>query len=285
MYKPYIVSADIYLLMEKWATRHDFVLSEKEFFSKLREEFSDYMRRIFPDFELVSEEEISLGLIELVEKSGLPVISLDHVYFQSKLNFEIARLADEYGNDRGLGRRGNTLPLIKQVRKLKMSGVREAVLVDDVVFSGALIERVVEVLSKIGISVPLIIAGIGINEGINRINGSREIRCVHTYNSVIDEVCERDFYPGVPLSGRLLIGNDNIGIPYILPFGKPDGWASIPSDQTKNFSRFCIQQTITLFDEIAESSGKPVLCQDLGRKVLRLPTDSTPYTDVLRKIL
>ena len=94
MGKPYVVSADIYLLMEKWATQHSFVLPARDFFCQLREEFSNYMRRVFSNFELVSEDEISRGLARLVGESGLPVVSLDHVYFESELNLEIARLVD-----------------------------------------------------------------------------------------------------------------------------------------------------------------------------------------------
>jgi len=286
MDKPYVVSADIYLLMEKWATQHSFVLPAREFFCQLREEFSNYMRRVFSNFELVSEDEISRGLAGLVAESSLPVVSLDRVYFESELNLEVARLVDKDGKDRGLGHRSGTSPLAQQIRKLQMSGVREVVVVDDVVFTGALLERIIELLSRIRIRVPLICAGIGIAEGINRINGTkREIRCVRTYEEVIDEVCERDFYPGVPLSGRLLVGDDNIGVPYILPFGKPESWASIPSEQATDFSRFCLHQTATLFDEIERHSGRPILCRDLGRKVVGLPMDETPYTKVLRKIL
>ena len=286
MDKPYVVSADIYLLMEKWATQHSFVLPAREFFCQLREEFSNYMRRVFSNFELVSEDEISRGLAGLVAESGLPVVSLDRVYFESELNLEVARLVDKDGKDRGLGHRSGTSPLAQQIRKLQMSGVREVVVVDDVVFTGALLERIIELLSKIRIRVPLICAGIGIAEGINRINGTkREIRCVRTYEEVVDEVCERDFYPGVPLSGRLLVGDSNIGVPYLLPFGKPESWASIPSEQATDFSRFCLHQTATLFDEIERHSDRPILCRDLGRKVVGLPMDETPYTKVLRKIL
>lgn len=286
MNKPYVVSADIYLLMKEWATQNGFVLPSREFFCQLREEFSDYMCRVFSNFELVSEDEISRGLARLVAGSSLPAISLDRVYFESELNLEIARLVDKDGKDRGLGRRAGTPSLAQQIGRLQMSGVREVVVVDDVVFTGALLERIIKLLSRINIRVPLICAGIGIAGGINRINGTmREIRCVRTYKEVIDEVCERDFYPGVPLSGRLLVGDDNIGVPYLLPFGKPESWASIPPKQATDFSQFCLRQTTALFDEIERRSGKQVLCRDLGRKVVGLPMDETSYTDVLRKIL
>jgi len=286
MDKPYVVSADIYLLMKEWAIQYGFVLPQKEFFYQLRKKFSTHLHRMFPNFELVSEDEIFRGLADLVAESDLPVISLDRVYFRSELNLEIARLVDEKGKDRGLGHRAGTPPILQQIKKLQMSGVCEVAIVDDVIFTGALLERIINLLSRINVRVPLICAGIGIAEGINRINGTkREIRCVRTYEEVIDEVCERDFYPGVPLSGRLLVGGENIGVPYLLPFGNPESWASIPSEQTATFSKLCLHQTISLFNEIERCSDKQVFCRDLGRKVVGLPMDGMRYTDALRKIL
>ena len=284
--KYYVVSADIYLLMQEWAKQNDFVLPEKEFFVQLRKDFSSYMKGIFPAFEIVSEQEISRGLADLVHESDLPVISLDRVYVKEELNLEITRLVDEQRKDRGLGHRAGTPPIWQQIKKLQMSGVHEVALVDDVIFSGTVLERIINLLSRINIQVPIICAGIGIGEGINRIKATkRQVRCVRTYEKVIDEVCERDFYPGTPLSGRLLTGGMNIGVPYILPFGNPKDWASIPSEETATFSKFCLHQTILLFDEIERCSGKEVFCRDLGRKVVGLPIGGERYTDVLRKIL
>lgn len=286
MEKPYVVSADIYLLMKEWAIRKAFVLPPKDFFCQLREDFSRHMHGFFSNFEFVSENKIVNGLSDFVANSCLPIISLDRVYCKSELNFEIARLVDKHGRDRGLGHRAGTASLQQQIKKLQINGVDKVAIVDDVLFSGALLERVINLLSRIGIQVPIICVGIGIGEGIERIGGAkREVLCVRSYDEVVDEVCERDFYPGVPLSGRLLIGNDNIGVPYILPFGNPHDWASIPSEHAINFSKFCFHQTILLFDEIGRCSGKSVLCQDLERKVIGLPIDDTSYTDFLRKVL
>ena len=282
--KYYVVSADIYLLMQEWAKQNDFVLPEKEFFVQLRKDFSSYMKGIFPAFEIVSEQEISRGLADLVHESDLPVISLDRVYFKSELNLEITRLVDEQRKDRGLGHRAGTPPIWQQIKKLQMSGVHAAALVDDVIFTGGVLERVIELLSRINIRVKLICAGIAIGEGIARLGTKSEVRCVRTYQEVIDEVCERDFYPGVPLSGRLVAGSQNVGVPYILPFGKPAIWASIPAQQTTDFSKFCIQQTMKLFAEIERASDKEIFCRNLGRKVVGLPLGAH-YTDALREIL
>jgi hypothetical protein len=166
---------------------------------------------------------------------------------------------------------------------LQTSGVREVVIVDDVIFTGALLERIIDLLSRINVCVPLVCAGVGIAEGINRIGTKREIRCVRIYKEVVDEVCERDFWPGVPFSGRLLAGGRNVGVPYILPFGRPFEWASIPLRRERSFSLFCLRQTAELFGEVERVSDRVVFCRDLGREVIGLPQEER-FVDALRQI-
>lgn len=286
--RTYVVSADISLLLKSWATQNGFVLPGSEFFIGIREKFSEYMNQIFPEFDLVSEEEIVEGLLAIVEEKGfgLPVISLDPAYSQGGMTLEITRLVDENGQDLGLGNRAGASSLEEQIKKIKASGIKEAVLVDDVIFSGALIESIVDMLAVAGIKVPLICAGIGIADGVKRIDGIKtKVECVRIYDEVIDEVCERDFYPGIPFSGRLLAGESNIGVPYILPFGSPEKWASIPSEFAGDFSKFCICQTMLLFKEIEKCSGRYVLCRDLERKVFGMPVEGERYVDTLHSII
>jgi hypothetical protein len=283
---PYVVSADVGLLLQDWADRNGFIAPSSEFFYRLREAFSAQMNRIFPCFELVSEKEIFQGISKLASESGLPPVSLDGVYFKSKLNFEITGSVDEKGKNCGWVNRSETPSIAQQLETLRLSGVKEVVLVDDIIFSGGVIKMIVNLLLTIGIQVPLVCAGIGIAEGIRCISGAnREVRCVRIFDQVVDEVCERDFYPGTPLSGRLLAGGMNVGVPYIFPFGNPEDWASIPSVHAMPFSKFCLNQTILLFEEVEVCSGREILCQDLGRKVFSLPTNGVRYVDVLREIV
>ncbi len=282
--KPYVVSADIYLLLSKWAVRKNFTLPSKEFFLKLREEFVMHMLKLFPDFEFISEDEIFKYMSQITSGSNLPVVSLDPVYFQGDHSLELTRNVKLDGTDQGLRHRFGSDPLLKQLSLLKDTGVKEICLVDDVIFSGVLTERVIRSLSHLGISVPLVCAGIGIQEGIDRItNSSRSIYCLKTYGDVMDEVCERDFYLGVPYSGRSLCDGQNIGVHYVLPYGKPDKWASIPVVSQKSFSEFCINQTITLFEEIQKSSSRIIGCSDIERKVFDQPEKGS-YVDFLKSI-
>lgn len=277
--KPYVVSADVHLLLQDWAARQGFVLPLTEFFRQLRGEFQTYLQQIFGDFDFVPEEELISGLKRLVTESGLlPAVSLDRVYFRSESNLEVCRFVNQKGDSRGLGSRFGAPSLPEQFRRLQ--GFKEVVLVDDVVWTGDLMAMVYQNLAEMGIRVPLICAGIQI-EKVETRNGFRgaqwlkgvtgiEIRSVRSYEEVTDQVCERDFYPGVPLSGRTIKGGENVGAPYLLPFGRPGDWASIPIEQQQPFSRFCIRQSIKLFGAIEDSSNKMVYCRDLERKVVGL---------------
>jgi hypothetical protein len=284
---PYVVSADIQLLLGTWAKARSFTLPDETIFRDLREEFCDFSQAIFSNFELVMEEEISYGLRLLTQESGLAALSLDRVYFYSRLNLDITRYVD-FGErnikDTGQGRRPGSLPLKAQFKRIKKMGIKEVILVDDVLFTGSLMEVVLSILSKMGIKVPVVCVGIGVREGIERLKKfGIEVKCVRRYESVVDEICERDFYPGVPLSGRLVKGKENIGAPYILPFGDPEKWASIPRQWAQGFSQFCLKQTIKLYEAIEQSSDKIVLCEDLGRKVVFCPDGR--FVDRLKKFV
>lgn len=281
--KPYVVSADIQLLLTDWARRQNFTLPQTEFFIELRQDFTNFFGRVFELFELIPESVMVNGLQEVVDGSNLYPVSLDRVYYQSQQALDITRYVDSEGKDMGLGRRMDGQSLLKQFRKLKKSGIQEVTLVDDVIFTGDLMRRVITQLEKMGIKVPIICSGIAITEGIKRLNGfGHDVRSVKEYPAVIDEVCERDFYPGVPLCGRSLVSSENIGVPYILPFGNPQKWASIQEEYVHDVSHFCLGQTIKLFEAIEEKSGREVQCCDLERGVFQIPRDKTRFVDVLK---
>ncbi len=284
--KPYVVSADIKILLTDWAKRTGYTLPDDEFFRSLRTSFAEYMKRIFPNFELISEGELTDGMKHLVAKSGISPLSLDRVYYRGQNVLDITRLVDEENNDKGLGKRPGAPRLLKQFRRLKELGVKEIVLIDDVIYTGGLTERVIEILNKTGIEVPVVVAGIAVLEGEERLkNKGISVKSVRSYKEVIDQVCERDFYPGVPFCGRTLLekGGENVGVPYMLPFGNPGKWASIPEKDQFSFSNFCFEQTEILFREIGKASGKPVRCPAIERKTLCIRNQWIPFDNALRQ--
>lgn len=282
---PYVVSADIRFLLRGWAASHSFVLPSDAFFADLREEFSAFMKKVFTNFELVLEEELSAGIAELVRQTPATPVSLEKTYHATARSLEVARLVNDRGDDCGIGPRAGAKTLLRQFKVLKRAGLKEVTLIDDVIFSGGFMARLVHLLNKMSLRVPTVCVGIGIEEGVSKLRELNcEVRCVRRYKAVIDEVCERDFYPGTPLSGRLVAKSQNVGMPYILPFGKPKEWATIPEERHRELSRFCLMQTARLFSEIERSSGKTVITQVLPRQVHSLRNGVMSFTEVLREV-
>jgi len=285
--KPYVVSGDIQITLMDWAKRNGFILPSVKFFDGLRSKFETYMKTIFPNFEFVTEAEFIKGLQSLTSQDPNPIISLDGNYFSSQYRLDITRLVDKQQKNKGLGRRNGSNLLRQQfalLDELKKQDITEVSILDDVGFTGDMLVRVIQILRSRGFTINNVYFGIGMKDAIDKL---QKIGCtvstVREYSDVIDEICERDFYPGVPQSGRSINTLDNRGLPYLLPFGNPIEWASIPPEKALKFSIFCLDQTIQLFAAIEQASGRIVRCCDIERLPLGIPNDKTRYIDVLQK--
>ncbi len=286
MKHPYVVSADLVALIHQWANNKGFVTPAQCVFEELRKGMVNFLQKIFPTVELISEKELSTGLSRLIHASGLFPLSMDGVYFQSEPSLGVTRAVNEMGEDVGMRPRFGFPSLLTQIQAVKRKGISEVVLIDDVVFSGGQLAAVISTLRECKVAVPLVCAGVVIYEGQQRLTNCKvEVQAVRRFNEVIDEICERDFYPGVPRSGRFVAESNNLGMPYILPFGQPGKWASIPNSWQTPFSSFCIEQTIRLFEAIEKKSRRQVLMTDLPRFISGLPQDNSRFVDVLKETL
>ena len=284
---PYIVSADIETLIRRWCERASFVHPSPVFVRDIRTEFHGFMSGIFPSYAMLEEEDMRVAMADLAEKYNFPLVALDTLYCSSGLRLEICRITDSSGEVAGLTNRPGALPIPEQIKRIKANGIREITLGDDVIFSGGLVLDIIAQLKRFDIIVKNVCACVGIKDGIDKIAQVVEhVDCAYLYDEVIDEVCERDFYPGIPLSGRLLEGSDNVGMPYIYPFGDPVKWASIPVDKAPAFSRLCLGLTIEIFQEIERLSKRPVLYRDVPRKVYTLAenADNTRFVELLKSV-
>ncbi len=307
--KPYVVTADIKLLLTQWGMPS---LGETSFgrpplkqgwhyyiddriFWKFRKDFREMMEKIFPHFDFIPEEEFTEGFRYLFWQSSNKVdnlISLDRAYNgsmdESGIALQLNRAVNSIGQSAGYQTRSFTPSISDQLKTLvkNYGNEYEFGLCDDVIFTGAYMEYAASLVKKSGLNFRKIFAGVGVKTGCDRLRTLGYIvECVREYPEVIDVVCERDFYPGVPFSGRTLAGSKNVGVPYLLPFGKPYEWASIPLEWQQPFSCFCIEQTISLFESIEKESHKKIACRHLGRKVVGLPTDGTRFVDALNRLL
>lgn len=287
--KPYVISEDIHILLSEWATTRGFTVPSDKFFKQLRQEMEEHLEKIFGvgNVDMVSARELRPGMRKLIRQTELPGVSMDRVYIRTNPEIQVSRMVDESLNDCGVGPRFGALPISEQLLAVK-ERFNKIILVDDVIFSGKVITEILLSLEAIGVKVPVVGAGIAIGEGYKRLKGktNAKVLTVRYYEEVIDEICERDFYPGVPLSGRFIPDTDiETGASYLQPFGKPNEWASIPEDKVQSFSLFCVQQTIRLWEEIERISGRTVGCSDLERIPIGLSQDNPRFVDYLKSLL
>lgn len=279
--RPYVVSADAQGLMTRWSERNGYVIpANGSFFEGMLSDLQDVLSGYFPGgVEIIPEERLRSGLIQEVARSQFPVVSLERAYLpknaQNLIGFiDATRAVDQNLNDVGIVARPGCLPLESQLNilqdQLKRKGVDTVALLDDVIFNGDGMLRVVDDLKQKGINVTRVIAGVGIKNGVDRLR-EREITvvCLEEFAEVVDEVCQRDYYVGVPYSGRTLVDQQGIifSAPYLLPFGNPIEWASIPEDKAREFSEFCLSQSILLWTRVESNSQQEVPMKALPRRV------------------
>jgi len=280
-----VVSEDICVLLQSWGRQRGFATPQNGFLTCIRSEMRWMLEKIFGigQVEFVSAQDITNGLLTITETADAPIVSLDRSYLTFEYHLDINRAVDTSLNDHPDIERFDNSPIDEQISVLKQHGLTEITLLDDVIFSGSGMACLIDRLDNQGIKVAQAIAGIAIDEGKKRLGHiGTTVMCVRYFNEVIDEICERDFYPGVPLSGRCVTGsNTNIGAPYLRPFGKPTEWASIPNPWAQEFSQFCLNKTIQLWEEVERLSNQTVRCCDLDRTPIGIPSDESRFVDRL----
>lgn len=279
-----------------------YVVSEEKWnFGELPTPNDDFLQggflaeNLFVELEKIFGEESVDFIFKGFLKKGLkkrvagncPIVSLEKFFIDTPFHLEASRAVDINLNNIGLRERTGAESIDNQVIDLLAQGLREIVLVDDVLFSGGVWE-IIEKLLDMGIRVKKFICGISIGDGKKRLEkqGIKVSSVVH-YEEVIDEVCHRDFYAGVPYSGRTVVDGSgrNIGAPYFYPFGKPVEWASIPENRAKEFSDFCLRQSIELWKHIERLYGKSISCFQIDRLPIGAPNDNTRFVNYLTSLL
>jgi len=287
--KPYVVSLDVKALLRGWCSLYDFTLPPPSVFTFIRRDLFGMLCQIFPDVLFLQTDELREGIKLLTTQTTLPCVTMAPLFFRQDYYCGVTRTVNRNLEDSPTSapvRQSSMERKAKEVA-LFLRGAREIALVDDVIFSGQQISEVISHLQNEGIKVSHVYAGIVIGEGKRRLERDFGLtpQGAYYFDEVIDEICERDFFPGVPQSGRSFAEDIEVGLPYILPFGLPTKWASIPEKWAYEFSRFCLNLTIALFEAVEEASNKPVRCSDLERKVFSLPTNRKRFVTELKKLL
>lgn len=270
--------------------------TEQKLLRRCPSEDEGFSAGYFNRVTFVSSQEIRDGLIASVaahKNAGLTVVSLERAYLEDNEiggRIEITRSVNSDKDEILVHSARHGSPCKHQ--QFEMFRGKNIALVDDVVFSGKTIIETVSELNRYNANVHAVTTAIGVKKGIDNLKKAQfgvigmpehlTVHCLEEFDGVSDQVCERDFYPGVPYSGREHCSLRNASFPYIFPFGKTQEWASIPEKEIKEFSQMCMDNTIALFEEIEKLNDIVISCSSVPRPVFGSPRDNTPFTSFLR---
>lgn len=318
----YLVTRDLSVLVRRWAEGQGFHVPGREFFEELHRDLDAELRRIFEPLGIavtfMSWAEIKGNLLSLIEReaNGYPVISLDRAYVETAdIRFSTNRLVSWSSHNRswsdlGHGPRPGAGMITTQLERIASSSAlarlkdKKVVVVDDGVWTGKTFYALQELLRGRGIEIQKFLVALHIKQQtpsdlLKKLRAPiippDDERFKFEPGEVMEWVCKRDFFLGVPYSGRTLgirdlglpNGSDdpaairtyyprqplpgNQGAPYLLPLGNPIGWASIPAEEAKAFSQVCLGLARRLYEGIEEETSRvlgyprPVFVKDLAR--------------------
>jgi len=298
MEKKYIVSEDIESIIlsfignkfNKNGVCIKFQLNEA------RKTFKANLEKIFKNLDYLSENEIKSFLKGSLKNESSVIISVDNNYLKNEIDnnkiflLDITRLKTK-DSTLIVGRK-NKECLEKIIDKLaekiknKNPNLVNGILIDDVIFGGDTIYKIIKEFDKQGIKINKVISGIVIKEGfekltkkidvnlkfrnnLNKISviiepNKRKVEYLSFYKEIIDEICERDFIFGLPNSGKYYDSDGKIyRKPYFLPFGNPIDDASIPKDKVNEFSLSCLEFSEKIWTIIENTVGKQIKVNEI----------------------
>ena len=261
---------------------------------ELRSDFKQDTNNIFAsNVEIITEDEMESSITRSTNSfiNKLPIVTLDAIYLtpnnESIYFLDCTRL-DKENNLVSRSDMNNPYSVKIQIKKLatlfKLQGETEIVIADDVIYSGSVIQKVINLFNQEGIKVKAIISAITTKSAQKNILNNLNIPILSEIileDTVIDQICERDFYFGITGSGIATRTEDNTikKAPYFIPFGDPITRASIPESEAISFSNNCILRSLRLWKSIQEITPNFRLIKNLPEQIMNTnPTDEITYT-------
>ena len=242
--------------------------------------------------QLVEEVWIEASHIKDIIKDAVVVSSCAEVAnVRRGHTLEINRIVNEHGEVIGLGPRPGNPSLECQLNSLvSVADGNPVVLVEDGIFTGSTICYLLDEFAKRKVRVSSIVAGLSFPKARDRISKKHagEIITIKEAGVPFEWMPDHDFIPFAPNCGRVFGGrfgdeilpfytHDGVSyaFPYVMPFGDPVAWASIPKDHALEFSLYCCQTALELFRRIDKMNGKSITVHDLMGSTPRV---SVPMT-------
>lgn len=288
----------------------------KEFHTSLVEEVS----RILPDVKVVTYDmtdlvdEIWSEAIKLkIDLASAIVVSTCAELAVTRRGhvLEMNRIVDLNGEIIGFGPRPGTPFLSRQIAGIaELAGGKSVVIAEDGAFSGRTIEYLVKQFANRKVEVAAVVVGICFPHAVENISKSFDgkLTIVEETEKPYEWMPDHDFLPFVPNCGRVLgnvFGDEGMpcythdgvsfSFPYILPFGDPVKWASIPQEHAASFSFFCLRQALGIYSHLNELNSRRLTIRDLSGATPKvsmpmtkgngkLPSLDFPVSDFLREV-
>lgn len=228
---PYVISAEL-----EYADSNAVKAAEIEHF---RDDLDRGLTSMGKRTVWLGAEALRRGLEYLTASTDLPIASLDQRYIQNADAYlGVSRTVNPDLSDAGYDARLGFSPLSEQLDSLgRKFGGKEVALIDDVLFSGEMAAKLQSELADRDVRVSALMCGIAVGEGSDKLAARGiEVESVVAFDDVEDELCERDFTV-LPGSGRKVAGQQRSALYFDDQFGKPEQWASIPTDMAADFCR------------------------------------------------
>lgn len=331
--KHYYVSQDLETIVSRWCQdeRKDagcLKCPPAELFEELRADLIAALEHAFrepvgDDKHKVAIKPLRLTDLHVIRRDPSDKrdfwITLDDVAVPSHdYHLEITRIYDMDARKIGVGPRIGAKTLLQQVADCQAKYFEYArtaldpqiVLVDDGAYEGGSVLAVADMLKKHDLPVSVVNLGFSTSKGLKAIAEALcppefeqhatigvskfiEIDAVHVW------VCERDFYLGVPRSGRTfgfsekpdraLPHQSRISFPYVEPFAVARGGGSIDIGKY-SFGRAQVLASIRLWSEIERLNNRTFMVADIprfpgpGLEREYAIYEKTPWIEYIRKI-
>ncbi len=260
-----------------------------DFLKTRQQELASELQRVVPEcfVETIEASDLTNSIVSLLHalRSSTPeavVISTvrDVALKTGGHCIEINRLVDATGQSMGAGSRPGKVSLHSQINEIKGSLENHPViLVEDGSFSGGTMKRMVEICKELQIEIKHLVVGFLFPSAKDVLSEVfPNIENIHAWreDSFLDWMPDHDFYPFIPNAGRVVgfsYDGRNMPVylhnglclcrPYILPYGNPVEWASIPVEHAKKFSAFCMQQTRSIFHEMERLNKRKITLENI----------------------
>ncbi|MDR1026553.1 MAG: hypothetical protein LBL47_04045 [Lactobacillus sp.] len=299
--KFYIISEDIYNLMmgagtpENYYTSRGYKIPDEGLFQELRKDMEYNLRDMFTNVKTFSEKEMDESMNAFAKTSKYPVVSLDRVYINKTPKImaflDVTRINDN-GCIKLMTRTGSNYVdvntevsiISNKIKTITGKEKPEISIVDDVIFSGEAISDICKMFADNDITVREAFGGICTDLAQKTLSGSGiDVNYGYQIDNFIDQICERDFYLGVPQSGIFINKEGSLfKRPYFSPFGDPVTRASIPEEKSTEFSIKCLDRASLLYKAMEDKSKKAVMVGDLPEAIYNLGNKNAKVVDVIK---